>query len=209
MRSLGILCVAAVAVGSLAMRADVAAPAETPAPAARAAPPPPSPSRPAPPADPGTAFPMGFSSEQPVPDSPHGASIHAAAKRHDLNPELVRAIVRCESQYDPHAVSEMGARGLLQLMPDTAARFGVSPDELSDPERNLEAGVRYLSWLNERFDGNLRHVLAAFNSGEGSVDRYDGVPPYSETRRFVARVYAELGLDARARAKDGRARGRT
>lgn len=143
------------------------------------------------------SFPMRFRMGQVVPETPFGELIHAAARRHDLNPELIRAIVRCESGYDPDAISPRGARGLLQLMPATAARFGLGQDELADPERNLDAGARYLSWLTRRFHEDLDNVLAAFNSGEGTVDRYDGVPPYRETRAYLSRVYSELGLGGR------------
>ncbi|MEE2775905.1 MAG: lytic transglycosylase domain-containing protein [Acidobacteriota bacterium] len=140
-------------------------------------------------------FPLRYDDFDPIPDSPYGHLIHATARRFDLNPELVRAIVLCESSFDPDAISVQGARGLLQLMPETAQRFGVAPEDLADPERNLEAGVRYLSWLTRRFDGDLDSVLAAFNSGEGTVDRFQGVPPYRETRTYLTRVYRELGLD--------------
>ena len=76
----------------------------------------------------------------------------------------------------------------MQLMPATATRFGVAEDELFDPARNLEAGVRYLRWLIDRFDGDLPRVLAAYNAGEGAVDRFGGIPPYRETVTYVARV---------------------
>ena len=84
----------------------------------------------------------------------------------------------------------------MQLMPATAERCGISPTELLDPESNLEAGVRYLSWLAHRFDSDLHLVLAAFNSGEGTVERFDGVPPYRETRAYLRRILTELGVDA-------------
>jgi soluble lytic murein transglycosylase-like protein len=113
-----------------------------------------------------------------------------------MNPRLVAAMVRCESAFDPYATSPRGAQGLMQLMPATAERFGVAPVELHDPARNLEAGVRYLRWLADRFDNDLPKVLAAFNSGEGTVDRYSGVPPYRETQDYVRRVYAQLGLSS-------------
>ena len=83
----------------------------------------------------------------------------------------------------------------MQLMPATAERFGVDPYDLHDPELNLEAGARYMSWLVKRFDSQLPLVLAAFNSGEGSVDRFDGVPPYRETREYLRRIFKELGLE--------------
>jgi soluble lytic murein transglycosylase-like protein len=141
-------------------------------------------------------FELGFLETHPVPASPYGPLIHDAARRYHLNPGLVAAMVRCESAFDPYAMSPKGARGLMQLMPATAERFGVDPVELDDPARNLEAGVRYLRWLADRFDNDLPKVLAAFNSGEGTVDRYRGVPPYRETQDYVRRVYVHLGLSS-------------
>lgn len=150
------------------------------------------PTEPSPP--PAPVFEVGFLETHAVPTAPYGPLIHDAAKRHRVNPELIAAMVRCESAFDAEAISPRGARGLLQLMPATAERFGVDPVELGDPARNLEAGVSYLRWLADRFDNDLPSVLAAFNSGEGTVDRYRGVPPYRETRDYVQRVYRELGL---------------
>ncbi len=79
-------------------------------------------------------------------------------------------------------------------MPATGERFGVRRDQLTDPARNLEAGITYLKWLVDRFPGDLQKVLAAYNAGEGTVDRYQGVPPYRETRDYVRRIYTTLGL---------------
>ncbi|HVR30195.1 MAG TPA: transglycosylase SLT domain-containing protein [Thermoanaerobaculia bacterium] len=143
---------------------------------------------------PSTLFEIDFLESHPVPEAPFGPLIHEASRRHRVNPLLVAAMVRCESAFDEHAISPRGARGLLQLMPATAERFGVDPVELADPARNLEAGVRYLRWLADRFDNDLPRVLAAFNSGEGTVDRYRGIPPYRETRDYVRRIYRVLGL---------------
>jgi soluble lytic murein transglycosylase-like protein len=103
-------------------------------------------------------------------------------------------MVRAESGFDPHAVSVKGARGLLQLMPATAARFGVAEDSLFEPITNLGAGARYLGWLAERFAGELPLILAAYNAGEGMVDRYGGVPPFRETQDYLRRIYADLGI---------------
>jgi len=146
--------------------------------------------------EPEPAFEVGYHPSNTVPPTPYGELIHAVARRHDLNPELVAAMVRCESSFDPRAESPQGARGLLQLMPATAERFGVSYLELHDPEVNLEAGARYISWLADRFDDDLPRVLAAFNSGEGTVDRFGGVPPYRETREYIERIFTELGIEA-------------
>jgi soluble lytic murein transglycosylase-like protein len=149
---------------------------------------------PEPPAE--ATFHFAFHPEAAVPATPFGDLIFQTAQRFDLNPTLVAAVIRAESAFDPRAVSIKGARGLMQLMPATAQRFGVQHDELFDPARNLEAGMRYLEWLLRRFDGDLPRALAAYNAGEGAVDRYDGVPPYRETRRYLKRIYTHLGLPA-------------
>lgn len=122
---------------------------------------------------------------------PFAELIGRASARHALDPALLTAMAAVESAFDERAVSPKGAGGLLQLMPDTAARFGVS--DVFDPEQNVEGGARYMRWLLERFDGDTRLALAGYNAGEGAVDRHDGVPPYRETRDYVARVLQ--GLD--------------
>lgn len=139
-------------------------------------------------------FSWRFAEDQPVPDSPFGELIFEAAKRHQLNPALVAALVRAESAYNSKAVSHKGAQGLMQLMPATARRFGLNAGEAFVPERNLEAGTRYLAWLLGRFDGDVARALAAYNAGEGTVDRYGGVPPFRETRGYIQKIYATLGL---------------
>lgn len=141
------------------------------------------------------AFGWRFEPTHPVPETPYGALIYAAARRHAVNPALVAAVVAAESAFQPGAVSPKGARGLMQLMPATARRFGVGEGELFDPARNLEAGTVYLRWLLERYQPELALALAAYNAGEGTVDRYGGVPPYRETRRYVRRIYTALGLE--------------
>jgi soluble lytic murein transglycosylase-like protein len=138
--------------------------------------------------------PWRFADGQTVPPTPFGEQIFAAAERHQVNPELVAALVRAESAFDPRAVSHKGAGGLMQLMPATARRFGLSEAERFDPERNLEAGTRYLRWLLDRFEGDVARALAAYNAGEGTVDRYGGVPPYRETRTYIRRIYSTLGM---------------
>jgi len=137
---------------------------------------------------------LRFGSSPEIPETPYGKLIFQAAERHDLSPRLVAAVIRAESAFDPRALSHKGARGLMQLMPATAKRFGVRNTELYEPARNLEAGTRYLSWLVKRFDEDLPRVLAAYNAGEGAVDRYDGVPPYRETRNYIRRIYKTLEL---------------
>ncbi len=147
------------------------------------------------PAAPPAAFEFGFHPDQPVPGTPFGALIFETAARHLVNPALVAAMVAAESAFDPVAVSPKGASGLLQLMPATADRFGVERDALFDPVQNLDAGVRYLKWLHDRFAGDLALVLAGYNAGEATVERYDGVPPFRETRDYIRRIYASLGVE--------------
>lgn len=121
--------------------------------------------------------------------------IREAALRHSLSPDLVKAVAQVESNFNPYAVSKKGALGLLQVMPDTARRFGVRPERLFDPEQNLAAGAAYLSWLFERYDGDLDLALAAYNAGEGAVDKHGGIPPYRETQDYVRRVRVALAYD--------------
>ena len=130
-----------------------------------------------------------------MPETPFGELIFSIAERHAVNPQLIAAMVRAESAFDPEAVSRKGAAGLLQLLPATAARFGLAAGEVFDPERNLDAGVRYIRWLTERFAGELPLVLAGYNAGEATVDRYRGVPPYRETHDYIRRVYSTVGVE--------------
>lgn len=117
--------------------------------------------------------------------------IHRVAQQYSIDPRLVQAIITVESNFDPHAVSRAGAQGLMQLMPDTAARYRV--ENPFDPQANIEGGIRYLRDLLLMFPGDLRHVLAAYNAGEGTVQQYGGMPPYPETQRYVERVLALYG----------------
>jgi hypothetical protein len=111
-----------------------------------------------------------------------------------VNPNLIRAIVSVESAGRLNAVSPKGAQGVMQLMPATAERMGVPRSQLFDPERNMEAGVRYLSFLNKRYNGNATLVAAGYNAGEGAVDKYGGVPPYRETQNYAPAVVARMKL---------------
>lgn len=140
------------------------------------------------------AIPLRFDESQPVPEGPYGSLIYEAARKHQVNPRLVAALIRQESAGNLRAVSHKGARGLMQLMPATAKRFGVRKEQLFDPQHNLEAGVKYLSWLVDQFPNDLAKVLAAYNAGENAVARYGGVPPYRETRDYVRRIFGNLGL---------------
>lgn len=113
--------------------------------------------------------------------------IDSIARRHGMDPLLVRAVIRVESNFDPRAVSPKGAAGLMQLMPETAMRYGV--DNRFDPLQNIDGGVRYLRDLMAMFDGNLSLALAAYNAGEGAVLKYGRrIPPYPESQQYVVRV---------------------
>lgn len=124
--------------------------------------------------------------------SDYMALIEETAYRESVPPYLVAAIMSVESNFDAQAVSNKGARGLMQVMPGTARRFGFNAERLHDPVHNIAAGATYLRWLLERYDGDLDRVLAAYNAGEGAVDTYNGIPPYKETQNFVKRVRAVL-----------------
>jgi len=112
--------------------------------------------------------------------------ILSTARRYKVDARLVNSICKVESNFDPQAVSSKGAMGLMQLMPETATRFGVQ--DPFNPQLNLEVGVRYLKYLLETFNGNVELALAAYNAGEGVVQRFGGVPPYPETINYIKRV---------------------
>ena len=112
--------------------------------------------------------------------------IEQVALHYQIHPSFVHAVIQAESNYNPRAISSKGALGLMQLMPGTARRFGVA--NVFNPAENLEGGVRYLRYLLDYYGGNMRLSLAAYNAGEGAVDRFGGVPPYWETVRYVRRV---------------------
>jgi soluble lytic murein transglycosylase-like protein len=114
------------------------------------------------------------------------AEIAAAAREFGVEEAIVRAIIHAESAFNPTALSHAGAQGLMQLMPATARRFGVA--DSYDAGQNIRGGVQYLAWLLKRFNGDLTLAAAGYNAGEGAVDRHKGVPPYSETQRYVQRV---------------------
>jgi soluble lytic murein transglycosylase-like protein len=112
--------------------------------------------------------------------------IDSASERYRIDPALVEAVIEVESGFNPEAVSNRGATGLMQLMRSTAQRYEVN--DRFNPRENINAGVRHLSYLMERFDGQVPLALAAYNAGAGSVERYRGIPPFPETRRFVDKV---------------------
>lgn len=117
---------------------------------------------------------------------PFGSIIYREAKKNDLRPELVAAVVQAESRFRPTARSGKGAVGLMQLVPRTGRWMGAR--DLNNPAQNISAGTKYLKYLSERFDGNETKVIAAYNAGEGNVKRFGGVPPFRETRNYIAKV---------------------
>jgi len=135
-----------------------------------------------------------------TPDPMLLATIDETARNLEVSPELVHSVIQVESNYDPYAVSEKGAEGLMQLMPATARRFGVTNS--FDPRQNIEGGVRYLKLLKETFQDD-RLAIAAYNAGEKAVTRYGGVPPYPETVNYVAKV-GEKYSQAKKSAEKGK-----
>jgi hypothetical protein len=124
---------------------------------------------------------------------PFAELIEAVARDHGIDPALVHAVVKAESNYRPRATSQAGARGLMQVMPATGRDLGVaSAARLFDPQANLEAGVKYLKSLLARFDGDLPTAIAAYNAGPGAVARFRGVPPFRETQDYVKKVLANF-----------------
>ena len=117
---------------------------------------------------------------------PFGSIIYDEAKKNDLPPELVAAVVNTESKFKPTARSQRGAVGLMQLVPRTGKWMGAH--NLTDPAQNIMAGAKYLKYLTDRFDGDQQKAVAAYNAGEGNVRRFNGVPPFRETRNYVSRV---------------------
>lgn len=116
--------------------------------------------------------------------------INDACMKHGIDPLLVRAIIKAESDFDPQTVSVKGARGLMQLMPETANDMGVN--DIDDPRDNIDGGVKYLKRLMGIFKSDLKLVVAAYNAGENAVIKYKNVPPFKETRAYVKKVFAYL-----------------
>jgi len=120
------------------------------------------------------------------PDQAYEDLIREAAAKHDLDPNLIRAVMQTESAFNPHAVSRVGAQGLMQLMPGLSVELGVT--DPFDPRQNIMAGARYLRQLLDAHRGNIRLTLASYNAGPGNVKRYKGVPPFRETRNYVRKI---------------------
>jgi soluble lytic murein transglycosylase-like protein len=120
--------------------------------------------------------------------------IHASAQKHGVDANLIAHVIAAESNFDPKAVSRKRALGLMQLLPETAARYAVR--NIFDPAQNIDAGTHYLKDLLARYSGNLRFALAAYNAGPEMVDRYGGVPPFPETQLYVKRITSGLAADS-------------
>jgi len=114
------------------------------------------------------------------------AWVNQIAPHYGIDPQLVMAVIQAESAFNTQALSNKNAQGLMQLIPATAERFGVK--DSWNPVQNIKGGTAYLHWLMRHFAGNVEHVLAAYNAGEGAVERYQGIPPYQETQNYVKRI---------------------
>lgn len=123
-----------------------------------------------------------------VSGTPYAAEINAAAKKHGIDPALLAGLVKQESGFNPNARSSAGAGGLTQLMPATARSLGVT--DVTDPVQALDGGAKYLKQMLDKFNGDERLALAAYNAGPGAVTRFGGIPPYAETKAYVEKVLA-------------------
>ena len=128
------------------------------------------------------------SGESAAPPAAIASMIQTSAERYGVDPGLVRAVINQESGFNPFATSSAGAQGLMQLMPQTAQTLGVS--DAYDPAQNVDGGTRFLRSLLDRFGGDTRLALAAYNAGPAAVERYGGVPPYAETQNYVTSILA-------------------
>jgi len=118
------------------------------------------------------------------------AAVDRIAAQQQISPELIHSVIKVESNYNPYAVSPKGAQGLMQLIPSTARRFGVSNS--FNPVENIQGGAKYLKYLLDLYGGNFPLALAAYNAGEGAVAKYGGVPPYTETQNYLQSVHKHL-----------------
>jgi len=142
----------------------------------------------------------------PIFRSKYDKLIVEAAKKFDIDAALVSAVIKAESDFNPREVSNKGARGLMQLMPATATRYGVTNSY--DATANVYGGVRYLKWLLQTFDGNADFAVAAYNAGEGNVWKYNGVPPFRETINYINRIakHVRSAMAAMPKVAEGPAR---
>jgi soluble lytic murein transglycosylase-like protein len=134
--------------------------------------------------------------EEPSPASPYGKLIHDAATKHGVDENLIKGVIAAESNFNPLAISRKQAMGLMQLLPQTAARYSVA--NIFDPAQNIEAGAHYLKDLLEQYRGNLPLALAAYNAGPELVDRYGGIPSFRETQSYVRRITTTLAKNQKA-----------
>lgn len=136
---------------------------------------------------------VALGSRRPLESRPFAALIETVSLKHGVDPALVHAVIEAESNYQATAKSQVGARGLMQVMPATARDLGVtSARMLFDPRQNIEAGVKYLKSLLERYNGDLPTAIAAYNAGPGAVSKYDGIPPFPETQNYVRKVLSNF-----------------
>ena len=135
-----------------------------------------------------------------TPAGPFANLIHAAAQKHGLDENLIARVIAMESNFNPRAVSRKQALGLMQLLPQTAARYSVA--DIFDPAQNIDAGAHYLKDLLTRYSGNLTLALAAYNAGPDMVERYGGIPPFSETQNYVRQITSKMAHDKTAPAKN-------
>ncbi len=135
---------------------------------------------------------------KPQSNEPFGNLIHAAAQKHGVDEKLIAHVIAVESNYNPKAVSRKRAQGLMQLLPQTAAKYSVS--NVFDPAQNIDGGTRYLKDLLAKYSGDVKLALAAYNAGPDMVTRYRGIPPFPETQKYVRAITDGLSKDAAARA---------
>lgn len=131
---------------------------------------------------------LEFGEDQPQPENGFKAMFVEVGRRYALSPRFLASVAEAESNFEPWSRSNKGAIGLMQVMPATAERFGVDPGQLYDPLTCLDVGARYLSHLRQRYNGDIALMLAAYNAGESTVERFGGVPPYQETQTYIRRV---------------------